>query len=410
MRLPPLILILPRHCSDNFKLSLTPSILTFILQSTDGDNRTWGVPGHEHIHYPTDPRSTLTELGPVTSVQRRRVWQPVVDIVFIVVVVDNVILYGSALIELTRLTGTNRWTISLATGPDHKGDLIIFIAYGWHVSRYKSPNVFLRPEASLNSKQIHTDCIVLCPVPVANQSATNPTSSENIPIITTNSTATNNITKTTPAGSITSTITKITENPLPKRYSERTDITPTQFSYWTNTLDKCLSQPFPFQTATRRCCSLFRWPYSPRSFRCIVPFIFYVCCLLMLCTNAYRVETHVTPKHISGSPEPKRFGNAPDKTQLRARTPNYLFRLHDRHMRHWWDFDQFEADRLRHPVHRSRTSDMNIEKWNDASLGVITAVRHHQHIETISVPEMLIMAGGESCLIVLTNTNRLVYR
>ncbi|CAL8082914.1 unnamed protein product [Calicophoron daubneyi] len=76
--------------------------------------------------------------------------------------------------------------------------------------------------------------------------------------------------------------------------------------------------------------------------------------------------------------------NAPSKAELRARTPNYMFKLHGRHKNEWWNFGQFEADHMMHPLHLSDDQSQTPEPdlANSRRLGMITAIRSHRHVGT----------------------------
>ncbi|OON16552.1 hypothetical protein X801_07634, partial [Opisthorchis viverrini] len=66
----------------------------------------------------------------------------------------------------------------------------------------------------------------------------------------------------------------------------------------------------------------------------------------------------------------------PSRAELIERTPSYMFDMHDRHKRDWWDFDQFSDGHLRHPLHSQ-----NIHEHDNRKLGTVTAIRHHKHID-----------------------------
>ncbi|CAH8680324.1 unnamed protein product [Schistosoma rodhaini] len=86
----------------------------------------------------------------------------------------------------------------------------------------------------------------------------------------------------------------------------------------------------------------------------------------------------------------------PSKEELIAKTPNYMFKLHERHMNDWYSFGRYETNHLLHPDYvkylndNPMTTDNNElykekklkTQHNRHYLGMITAIRHHKHIET----------------------------
>ncbi|KAF8567093.1 hypothetical protein P879_03362 [Paragonimus westermani] len=69
------------------------------------------------------------------------------------------------------------------------------------------------------------------------------------------------------------------------------------------------------------------------------------------------------------------------ETEFRHHTPNYMYRLHARHMRDWQDFSQYEESHMKHPLYSSGQSDP-LTTFSSASgdrLGTVTAIRHHKH-------------------------------
>ncbi|KAG5453465.1 hypothetical protein CSKR_100520, partial [Clonorchis sinensis] len=65
----------------------------------------------------------------------------------------------------------------------------------------------------------------------------------------------------------------------------------------------------------------------------------------------------------------------PSRAELIERTPGYMFDMHDRHKRDWWDFDQFSDGHLKHPLQLQNT-----REYANRKLGTVTAIRHHKHI------------------------------
>ncbi|CAH8673670.1 unnamed protein product [Schistosoma haematobium] len=86
----------------------------------------------------------------------------------------------------------------------------------------------------------------------------------------------------------------------------------------------------------------------------------------------------------------------PSKEELIAKTPNYMFKLHERHMNDWHSFGRYESNHLLHPdyvkyLNENSISMDNIDLYKEKKrkthhnrhhLGMITAIRHHKHIET----------------------------
>ncbi|VDO85998.1 unnamed protein product [Schistosoma margrebowiei] len=96
----------------------------------------------------------------------------------------------------------------------------------------------------------------------------------------------------------------------------------------------------------------------------------------------------------------KQFNNnnniqKPSKEELIAKTPNYMFKLHERHMNDWHSFGRYESNHLLHPdyvkyLNENSISIDNIDLYKEKKqkthhnrhhLGMITAIRHHKHID-----------------------------
>ncbi|KAF7259584.1 hypothetical protein EG68_02639 [Paragonimus skrjabini miyazakii] len=73
------------------------------------------------------------------------------------------------------------------------------------------------------------------------------------------------------------------------------------------------------------------------------------------------------------------------ETEFKQHTPKYMYRLHARHMRDWQDFSQYEESHVKHPLYSSGQSDpfTTFSSVNGDRLGTVTAIRHHKHIETV---------------------------
>ncbi|CAH8584917.1 unnamed protein product [Dicrocoelium dendriticum] len=65
-------------------------------------------------------------------------------------------------------------------------------------------------------------------------------------------------------------------------------------------------------------------------------------------------------------------------------TPRYMFKMHERHKREWWDYGQFEDNCLTHPMYRQLSSASGTSEGVQimGRLGAVTAVRHHKHVDT----------------------------
>nr|CAH8874278.1 unnamed protein product [Trichobilharzia regenti] len=86
----------------------------------------------------------------------------------------------------------------------------------------------------------------------------------------------------------------------------------------------------------------------------------------------------------------------PSKAELMAKTPSYMFKLHERHMNDWHSFGRYEENHLVHPDYEKYLSENQFstsdnhqgektkrkEHHGRHHLGMITAIRHHRHIET----------------------------
>ncbi|KAK4475281.1 hypothetical protein MN116_002352 [Schistosoma mekongi] len=89
----------------------------------------------------------------------------------------------------------------------------------------------------------------------------------------------------------------------------------------------------------------------------------------------------------------------PSKAELIAKTPHYMFKLHERHMNDWHSFGRYESNHILYPDYvkylsekqlSTDKSDLNEQKsqnthqnrYDRHHLGMITAIRHHKHIDT----------------------------
>ncbi|CAH8668859.1 unnamed protein product [Heterobilharzia americana] len=87
----------------------------------------------------------------------------------------------------------------------------------------------------------------------------------------------------------------------------------------------------------------------------------------------------------------------PSKAELTAKTPSYMFKLHERHMNDWHSFRRFEDNHLLHPdyekylsenqfsadnINQNEKEKKQTEHHHRHHLGMITAIRHHKYIES----------------------------
>lgn len=363
--------LLTCNTSHGLRLSLTPPLVTFILQSTYGDNQYFGYDGSEYSQYDfrnktKDPISDFIELGPVTSTCRRRVWQSAIGVTKAVAdaTVNATVPQPPALNEAAHVTRTNQWAIAKPTPEVYNGARLIFILiYEWCEPSNETSNVVLLEEPNRSE---HSSCGYQV-------SALFGRGSEKKWDIET----------TRPKSSITSN-SYGSSKAVPGRFTEITAGAGSSTSHRSGVLSKLQSIWCRQHRTVAKQKHHTRINLSQN--RRVIPSVatlFYILCSLTIFTEAYHVNTKsVIPRQIGPESRDSSWTAANEgKSERRARTPNYLFRLHDRHMRQWWDFDQFEADHLKHPIQTaSGLVEDKWKTWNDARLGTITAVRHHRHI------------------------------
>ncbi|KAF5405296.1 hypothetical protein PHET_01245 [Paragonimus heterotremus] len=179
--------------------------------------------------------------------------------------------------------------------------------------------------------------------------------------------------------------------------------TSTPFTFSTKAVQKIsLPVPRPHRTCKTLCLLLFHWS------------------LLFWCIGAYHVDntnqsstenkyTFSTSTSPSTSPvlysdlviplwnrleqtelagrndRPIRGSATHAETEFTHHTPNYMYRLHARHMRDWQDFSQYEESHVKHPLYSSGQSDpfATFSSVSGDRLGTVTAIRHHKHVETV---------------------------
>ncbi|CAH8568436.1 unnamed protein product [Schistosoma turkestanicum] len=102
------------------------------------------------------------------------------------------------------------------------------------------------------------------------------------------------------------------------------------------------------------------------------------------------------PKHTTTTTTTTTTIQKPSKAELIAKTPSYMFKLHERHMNDWHSFGRYESNHLLHPDyvkylsdnqisvdhHKQQQSEKTHHHHHRHHLGMITAIRHHKHIET----------------------------
>ncbi|KAH8868981.1 Protein DVR-1 [Schistosoma japonicum] len=89
----------------------------------------------------------------------------------------------------------------------------------------------------------------------------------------------------------------------------------------------------------------------------------------------------------------------PSKEELIAKTPSYMFKLHERHMNDWHSFGRYESNHILYPDYvkylnenqlstdksdsdEQKSQNTHQYRYDRHHLGMITAIRHHKHIDT----------------------------